>query len=129
MFDGDFTLDDVRNTIVRLDIDGEDGFHLQGSSSMAQISRDPEELVAQTIGRHHHYPDGFALFLGTMFAPIVDRGAAGRGFTHQTGDVVRVSAERLGVLENKVTTCDKAPPWTVGIGELMQNLARRGLLS
>jgi fumarylacetoacetate (FAA) hydrolase family protein len=96
---------------------------------MDQISRDPEELVAQTIGRHHHYPDGFALFLGTMFAPIVDRGAAGLGFTHKPGDIVRVSSERLGVLENKVTTCDKAPPWTFGIAELMTNLARRGLLS
>jgi len=128
MFDGKFTLDDVRSAVVRLEIDGPDNFHLEGSSSMAQISRDPEELVAQTIGRHHHYPDGFALFLGTMFAPIIDRGAPGLGFTHKVGDIVRVSTERLGVLENKVTTCDKAPPWTLGIGELMQNLARRGLL-
>lgn len=129
MFDGKFTLDDVRSAVVRLEITGTDDFRLEGSSSMSQISRDPEELVAQTIGRHHHYPDGFALFLGTMFAPIVDRGAAGLGFTHKPGDVVRVSSERLGVLENKVTTCDKAPPWTFGIAELMQNLARRGLLS
>jgi fumarylacetoacetate (FAA) hydrolase family protein len=129
MFDKSFTLNDVRKAVVRLEITGADNFRLEGSSSMDQISRDPEELVAQTIGRHHHYPDGFALFLGTMFAPIVDRGAPGLGFTHKPGDVVRVSSERLGVLENKVTTCDKAPPWTVGIAELMTNLARRGLLS
>ncbi|HKE93103.1 MAG TPA: fumarylacetoacetate hydrolase family protein [Povalibacter sp.] len=128
MFDGRFTLDDVRRAVVRLEITGADNFRLEGSSSMAQISRDPEELVAQTIGRHHHYPDGFALFLGTMFAPIVDRGAPGLGFTHKSDDIVRVSSERLGMLENKVTTCDKAPPWVFGIGELMQNLALRGLL-
>jgi fumarylacetoacetate (FAA) hydrolase family protein len=129
MFDGTFSLDDVRRTVVRLEITGEDGFKLEGSSSMSQISRDPEDLAGQTIGRHHRYPDGFALFLGTMFAPIVDRGAKGLGFTHHAGDLVRVSAEKLGVLENKVTTCDRAPPWTVGIGELMDNLARRGLLA
>jgi fumarylacetoacetate (FAA) hydrolase family protein len=129
MFDGSFTLDDVRQAVVRLENDGEDGYRLEGQSSMAQISRDPTELVAQTIGRHHAYPDGFALFLGTMFAPIEDRDAAGKGFTHKKGDVVRVSTGKLGVLENKVTTCDKAPPWTIGIAELMRNLARRGLLT
>ena len=94
---------------------------------MTLISRDPTELARQAIV-HHQYPDGFALFLGTMFAPIVDRDTPGQGFTHKPGDLVRISAERLGVLENKVTTCDTAPPWTMGIGELMQNLAGRGLL-
>jgi fumarylacetoacetate (FAA) hydrolase family protein len=129
LFDSRFTLDDVRQAVVRLEITGEEGFRLQGQSSMSLISRDPAELVAQTLSKNHQYPDGFALFLGTMFAPIVDRGAPGLGFTHKEGDIVRVSNERLGVLENKVTTCDKAPPWTFGVADLMRNLARRGLLS
>ena len=129
MFDGHYTLDDVRNAVVKLEINGEEGFRLEGQSSMDQISRDPTELVGQTICKHHAYPDGFALFLGTMFAPIVDRGAAGQGFTHKSGDVVRVSSEKLGVLENKVTTCDRAPTWSHGIADLMRNLARRGLLN
>ena len=129
MFDGSYTLDDVRQAVVRLEIAGEEGFRLEGQSSMSQISRDPTELVGQTIGKHHAYPDGFALFLGTMFAPIVDRGAPGQGFTHKKGDIVRVSTEKLGVLENKVITCDQAPPWTFGITDLMRNLARRGLLN
>jgi len=129
MFDGKFTLDHVREAEVRLEIAGEEGFRLEGKSSMSQISRDPTELVGQTIGKHHHYPDGIALFLGTMFAPIVDRGAPGQGFTHRAGDIVRVSAGKLGVLENKVTTCDQAPPWGFGIADLMRNLARRGLLN
>ena len=85
--------------------------------------------MGQTIGKHHCYPDGFALFLGTMFAPIVDRDTPGQGFTHKSGDIVRVSTEKLGVLENKVTTCDQAPPWSHGIADLMRNLARRGLLN
>jgi fumarylacetoacetate (FAA) hydrolase family protein len=129
MFDGGFSLDDVREAVVRLEIQGEEGFRLEGQSSMNQISRDPTELVGQTICKHHAYPDGFALFLGTMFAPIADRGASGQGFTHKTGDLVRVSTEKLGVLENKVTTCDQAPTWTHGIADLMRNLARRGLLN
>ncbi|MDF3021561.1 MAG: fumarylacetoacetate hydrolase [Steroidobacteraceae bacterium] len=129
LFDGKFTLDDVRQSVVKLEISGEEGFKLEGQSSMSQISRDPTELVGQTICKHHAYPDGFALFLGTMFAPIVDRGVAGQGFTHKTGDIVRVSTEKLGVLENKVTTCDQAPTWSHGIADLMRNLARRGLLN
>jgi fumarylacetoacetate (FAA) hydrolase family protein len=95
---------------------------------MSQISRSPEDLVKQTLGKHHQYPDGIALFLGTMFAPVVDRGGKGLGFTHKPNDVVRVSSEWLGTLENKVTTCDQAPPWTFGIADLMKNLVQRGLL-
>ncbi|MDE1986608.1 MAG: fumarylacetoacetate hydrolase family protein [Alphaproteobacteria bacterium] len=128
LFDDTFALDDVRKAVVRLEVVGEDGYRLEGKSSMTEISRDPLELVGQTIGKHHQYPDGFALFLGTMFAPTDDRGAPGSGFTHKQGDVVRVSSEKLGVLENKVTCCDAAPPWTFGVGDLMCNLASRGLL-
>lgn len=129
LFDRNFTLDDVRKSVVRLEVEGEDGYKLAGESSMSLISRDPVELIGQTIGQHHQYPDGFVLFLGTMFAPVEDRDTPGRGFTHKSGDIVRVSNEKLGVLENKVTSCQAAPPWTFGVGALMQNLAARGLLS
>ena len=129
LFDDRFTIDDVRGAELRLEIEGEDGFRLEGRSSMSLISRDPLELVRQTIGANHQYPDGFALFLGTMFAPVQDRDAPGQGFTHKKGDVVRISAERLGVLENKVTTCAEAAPWAFGLGDLMRNLAARGLLA
>ena len=128
LFDEGFTLDDVRQATIHLEVVGEDNFRLEGTSSMARISRDPLELVGQTIGKHHQYPDGFALFLGTMFAPIEDRGVPGQGFTHKPGDTVRVSNPRLGVLENRVTTCDQAPAWIFGVGDLMRNLAGRGLL-
>ena len=128
LFDESFTLDDVRAAELTLVVEGEDGFRLDGRSSMSEISRDPADLVAQTIGRHHQYPDGFALYLGTMFAPVQDRDAPGGGFTHKVGDRVKVSSERLGTLENVVTTCDQAPPWTMGVSALMRNLAGRGLL-
>jgi len=128
LFDGGFTLDDVRAAAVDLTIEGMDGYRLTGSSSMAQISRDPADLVRQALSEHH-YPDGFALFLGTMFAPTQDRDAPGRGFTHKEGDIVTISSERLGTLVNKVTSAKAAPAWSFGIGDLMRNLAARGLLT
>lgn len=128
LFDARFTLDEVRSAVVSLEVHGVDGYRLEGSSSMSQISRDPLELVEQTMDQHQ-YPDGFMLFLGTMFAPTQDRDARGRGFTHKTGDVVRVSSPALGTLENKVTTSQQAPHWTLGIAGLMRSLASRGLLT
>lgn len=128
LFDGTFTLDDVRAADISLTVEGEDGFKLEGMSSMREISRDPEDLVAQTLGAHHQYPDGLALFTGTMFAPIEDRDTPGSGFTHKPGDVVAISSAKLGTLVNRVTYADQAPPWTFGVRELMRNLAARGLL-
>ena len=128
LFDDAFTLDDLRQATISLEVTGDDGFVMKGESSMSLISRDVAELVGQTIGRHHQYPDGLVLYLGTMFAPIEDRDAPGGGFTHKPGDRVRVSSPRLGVLDNKVTTCDQAPPWTLGVSGLMRILASRGLL-
>ena len=128
LFDDGFSMDDVRDAVIALEVRGEDQFVMRGESSMRLISRDPEDLVRQASGPAHQYPDGFALYLGTMFAPIDDREAPGKGFTHKPGDVVRVSTPRLGALENKVARCEDAPPWTTGVLALMRNLAGRGLL-
>jgi fumarylacetoacetate (FAA) hydrolase family protein len=128
LFDGDFTLDSVRRIEVSLKVEGEDGFTLDGRSSMAEIARDPADLVKQMLGRHHQYPDGAVLYLGTMFAPVKDRGAKGQGFTHKPGDVTTISAPELGTLANRMTLSTEAPPWIFGAGALMRNLARRGLL-
>ncbi|MGO4869390.1 MAG: fumarylacetoacetate hydrolase family protein [Roseiarcus sp.] len=127
-FDATFDLDDVRAAEVNLRIDGEDGYVLEGGSSMARISRDPADLARQLIGASHQYPDGAALFLGTMFAPIADRDAPGKGFTHRQGDIVTVSADKLGRLTNRMRHCEDCPPWEFGVGDLMRNLARRGLI-
>ena len=128
LFDDGFTMDDVRAAQVTLRIDGEDGYALDGISSMREISRDPDILVAQAMSEHH-YPDGFALFLGTLFAPTKDRDEPGRGFTHKVGDRVAIASPRLGQLINRVTTSKAASPWTFGITALMRNLAARGLLT
>jgi len=128
LFDGGFSLDDVRRMQLSLRVEGEDGYVLNGGSNMSKISRDPADLVAQMVGPHHQYPDGAILFLGTLFAPVEDRDAPGKGFTHKLGDVVTVSAPQLGTLANRMTSTDKAAPWTFGASHLFRNLAKRGLL-
>jgi fumarylacetoacetate (FAA) hydrolase family protein len=127
-FDAAFTLETVRRMDVSLRVDGDDGFVLEGRSSMSEIARDPADLVKQLMGPHHQYPDGAVLFLGTMFSPIKDRDAVGKGFTHKVGDITTVAAPELGTLVNRMTLSTKAPPWQFGAAALMRNLARRGLL-
>jgi fumarylacetoacetate (FAA) hydrolase family protein len=127
LFDDGFTMDDVRTADVAMTIEGTDGYLLEGHSTMREISRDPEDLLRQTMSEHQ-YPDGFALFCGTLFAPTQDRDEPGRGFTHKPGDLVTISSAHLGTLVNRVTTSAQAPAWTFGIGDLFSNLARRGLL-
>lgn len=129
LFDEGFSLDDVRREMVALSVSGDDGFRMSAESHMEQISRDPADLAAQASGAHHQYPDGFVLYLGTMFAPTDDRGEAGRGFTHQVGDVVTIASPRLGALVNRVQHAESLAPWSFGIADLMTNLARRGLLA
>ena len=128
LFDGSFTLGTVEQAEIALNVTGEDGFVLEGSSSMSQISRSPASLVASAVGRHHQYPDGFVLYLGTMFAPVKDRGGAGKGFTHKIGDVVSISTPALGTLSNRVMLSTECPPWTYGTSHLLRDLARAGLL-
>ena len=127
LFDGKFTMDDVRSAVVELEIDGPEGYRLEGTNRMTEISRDPEDLVRQAMSEHH-FPDGFTLFLGTLFAPVQDRDEPGRGFTHKLGDLVRISTPRIGTLLNRVTTSKDAPAWEFGVRALMRNLSARGLL-
>jgi fumarylacetoacetate (FAA) hydrolase family protein len=129
LFDDRFSLDDVRKCDVALHVKGPDGFEFTAESSMSQISRDPIQLVEHAMGRHHQYPDGMMLFLGTMFAPTIDRFAPGQGFTHAVGDMVTVSTPSLGALVNRVNHTDRIAPWTFGAVALMNNLAQRGLLA
>jgi len=128
LFDASFGLGDVKQARVRLSVTGEDGFSLEGASSMAEISRSPEELVAAALGPHHQYPDGMALYLGTMFVPSKDRGEAGKGFTHHRGDIVTISTDVLGTLTNRVLLSTECPSWRYGTRRLMADLAAAGLI-
>ena len=128
LFDEYFGIADVRKADLAMRVDGRDGFTMHGSSSLSMISRDPLDIVTHAINGNHQYPDGFMLFLGTMFAPTQDRHGPGAGFTHDVGDTVRIGTARLGTLVNRVEHCERAAPWQFGIGALMKNLAQRGLL-
>jgi len=128
LFDGKFTLDDVKQAQISLLVEGEDGFTMTGVSPMQAISRTPENLVSQLLNRDHQYPDGAVFFLGTMFAPVKDRHGPGLGFTHAKGDRVEISSPRLGKLINWVASTSDCPEWTFGTAALMRNLAKRGLL-
>jgi fumarylacetoacetate (FAA) hydrolase family protein len=128
LFDETFSLDDLRRAEVKLVIEGAEGYRLEGASSMAEISRDVTDLVAQTINANHQYPDGLLLFTGTMFVPVQDRDQSGEGFTHKTGDIVRISSPTLGCLVNRVDRSDRLPPWTFGSRALMESLSARGLI-
>lgn len=128
LFDATFSIEDVRAAELEMVVEGTDGFRLDGRSSMRRISRSPESLVAATTGRHHQYPDGFALYLGTMFAPTKDRGEPGSGFTHHGDDVVTIATPTLGALVNRVRLSTECAPWTFGTAALMRNLAARGLI-
>ena len=127
-FDATFSLDDVRALEISLHVQGEDGFVMEGVSSMAQISRDPADLAGQLLSRHHAYPDGAALYLGTMFAPVQDRDAAGQGFTHKPGDVVTIRADKLGALVNRIRPAHLCERWRYGAADLMRSLARRRVI-
>ena len=128
LFDETFDLDTIRRTTVTLEVTGTEGFRMEGTSPLAEISRDPDELVAALMGHTHHYPDGALLLLGTMFAPIQDRHGPGLGFTHVEGDRVVVASPELGSLVNRMRRCDACEPWTFGARALMRNLAARGFL-
>ena len=128
LFDETYSIDNMKSSHITLKVEGEDGYILNGSSSMSEISRDPEDLVNQTIGRHHQYPDGFMLFLGTLFAPTEDRDVEGEGFTHKIGDRVTISEHHLGELINFVNLSTACPQWDFGIASMIKNLSQRGLL-
>jgi fumarylacetoacetate (FAA) hydrolase family protein len=128
LLDESFDVEELRRTEVNVEVSGADGFVARGRYDLTQISRDPLDLAAQAANRNHQYPDGLVLFLGTAFAPTQDRGEPGRGFTHQVGDVVTISAPKLGALSNRVDYCDRIEPWTFGVTELMINLSARGLI-
>jgi fumarylacetoacetate (FAA) hydrolase family protein len=128
LFDANFTIETVKNAELALQVKGEDGFVLDGHSNMARISRTPESLVAATVGRHHQYPDGLVLYLGTMFAPTKDRGGEGQGFTHKMNDIVSISTPSLGMLTNRVRLSTECPPWNYGASHLLRDLGKAGLL-
>ena len=123
LFDEHFNLDIASQEEITLRVEGTDGFALEGRNSLSEISRPLTELVKAVHGVHHQYPDGFALYTGTLFAPTQDRSEPGSGFTHHKGDRVEISSPHLGTLVNTTWPTDELEPWDFGIGELFRYLS------
>lgn len=128
IFDENYNMDTVRKSHLKMKIIGKDNYVLEAESTMTKISRDPLDLVAQTCGEHHQYPDGFMLFLGTLFSPTQDRGDKGKGFTHHLGDSVFITNQHLGSLQNNVQLSTECRPWEFGVRSLMKGLFRIKML-
>ena len=91
-----------------------------------QIDRGLTAAIARSAGAEVHADRIIRSTLQTH--PVEDRGEPGMGFTHKEGDVVTIAAPQLGALVSRVTTSDRAAPWTFGTGALMRNLAARKLI-
>lgn len=113
--DADALIDMLLSGTVEVDISGRDGFHTAHSTKLAELSRPVTDIVAQASGPIHDYPDGLALFLGTVFAPTVPRGPEGRAFSHHEHDVVTVRHEMIGTLLNRFRSATRLPPWDSGV--------------
>ena len=92
LFDATFGIDDVRRARVRLEVDGPRRFRVEGENAMGKISRDPARPGRRHLRPEHQYPDGFMLFLGTMYVPTADRRWSGPGLHPRRGDVVRIAS-------------------------------------
>ena len=128
LFDAGYGMDDVRRAELTMTVRGQDGYVLKGRSGMTEISRDPVAIVRQTINENHQYPDGFMLYLGTLFAPTEDRDVPGEGFTHKIGDQVSITSLALGTLTNEVRLSGECEPWQFGLSAFMRNLVNRNLI-
>jgi 2-dehydro-3-deoxy-D-arabinonate dehydratase len=65
-----------------------------GSTTLAELKRDPQELV-RYLFRDNSFPQGAFLMTGTGVVPP-------DSFSLQSGDVVRISIDGIGTLENAV---------------------------
>ena len=115
VFDSEVTLDTLAEETIHLEVVGEDGFEMTGTNSVSHISRPLRQLVEQTVGDHHQYPDGLVIFTGTLFAPTKDRDTPGSGFTHKPGDHVSIWSKHLGLLSNTTGVTEELPPWEFGM--------------
>ena len=83
-----------RDTRIELEIarDSQTAFH--DEISLAQMKRDPE-VLAEYLFRENSFPYGCFLLTGTGIVPP-------DSFTLQAGDIIRISIDGIGTLENPV---------------------------
>lgn len=83
-----------KKSAIKLEILREGKTAFSGSTTLAELKREPKELV-KFLFRDSSFPQGAFLMTGTGIVP-------GDDFTLQRGDIVRIQIDEIGVLENRV---------------------------
>jgi 2-dehydro-3-deoxy-D-arabinonate dehydratase len=84
----------LSESVIRLEILREGGTSFSGTTSISELKRDPRQLV-DFLFRDQSFPKGVLLLTGTGIVPADD-------FSLQRGDVIRISIDGIGILENYV---------------------------
>jgi 2-dehydro-3-deoxy-D-arabinonate dehydratase len=84
----------ARTTAIRIEIMRGERSVFEGATTLAELKREPEEL-AGFLFRDNSFPDGAYLMTGTGIVP-------GDEFTLASGDLIRISIDGIGTLENRV---------------------------
>ncbi|TVQ23889.1 MAG: 2-hydroxyhepta-2,4-diene-1,7-dioate isomerase [Spirochaetaceae bacterium] len=83
-----------KTTAIRLQILRGESTAFAGDTTLAELKRDPQELV-DYLYRDNPFPDGAVLLTGTGIIP-------GNDFTLQPGDRVEIEIDGIGTLTNRV---------------------------
>ncbi|HEY5381817.1 MAG TPA: fumarylacetoacetate hydrolase family protein [Acidobacteriaceae bacterium] len=84
----------AKTTAIRIEIVRGERRAFEGRTTLAELKREPTEL-ASFLFRENSFPDGAYLMTGTGIVP-------GDEFTLAAGDVIRISIDGIGTLENRV---------------------------
>ena len=83
-----------RSTTIQINILRQGKAVFSGNTTLAELKREPTQL-AEYLFRNSSFPDGVFLMTGTGIVP-------GDEFTLASGDMIRISIEEIGTLENYV---------------------------
>jgi 2-dehydro-3-deoxy-D-arabinonate dehydratase len=83
-----------KSTAIRLEIERQGKNVFSGSTTLAELKREPK-LLAEFLFRDNSFPDGAFLMTGTGVVP-------GDEFSLASGDAIRITIDGIGVLENFV---------------------------
>ncbi len=83
-----------KTTKIGIEVERDGVREFSGSTTMAELKRDPQELV-DYLFRENSFPKGVLLMTGTGIIPE-------DSFTLNHGDIIRITIDGIGTLENTV---------------------------
>jgi 2-dehydro-3-deoxy-D-arabinonate dehydratase len=84
----------LKSTAISIEIERKGAIAFTGTTTLNELKRDPEELVAYLF-RDNSFPDGVFLMTGTGIVP-------GDEFTLESGDQIRITIDGIDTLTNRV---------------------------